>query len=125
MVVWRDLRISPIIRRMAEERIKDYFAASTNEMIRLKTEVLATDENLTDLKGPRIDRVADRNLMKQLILNMNILKTSRTVSRKDRSITVTLARRNIIRRVKAWCESSLVLLPKLQGRRHWQRKCLL
>jgi hypothetical protein len=68
------LRVDPSLRRIVGERAKDRFAASTSEMSRFETEILATDENLnnlTDLCGQWLDQVDDRIPMKQLILDMD------------------------------------------------------
>ena len=68
------LRVDPSLRRIVGERAKDRFAASTSEMSRFETEILATDENLnnlTDLCGQWVDQVDDRIPMKQLILDMD------------------------------------------------------
>ena len=68
------LRVDPSLRRIVGERAKDRFAASTSEMSRFETEMLATDENLnnlTDLCGQWVDQVDDRIPMKQLILDMD------------------------------------------------------
>ncbi len=68
------LRVDPSVRRVVGERAKDRFAASTSEMSRFETEILATDENLkklTDLCGHWVDQVDDRIPMKQLILDMD------------------------------------------------------
>ncbi len=68
------LRVDPSVRRVVGERAKDRFAASTSEMSRFETEILATDgnlENLTDLCGQWVDQVDDRIPMKQLILDMD------------------------------------------------------
>ena len=68
------LRVDPSLRRIVGERAKDRFAASTSEMSRFETEMLATDENmknLTNLCGQWVDQVDDRIPMKQLILDMD------------------------------------------------------
>ena len=68
------LRVDPSLRRIVGERAKDRFAASTSEMSRFETEILATDENmknLTNLCGQWVDQVDDRIPMKQLILDMD------------------------------------------------------
>lgn len=68
------LRFDPSVRRVVGERGKDRFAASTSEMSRFETEILATDgnlNNLADLSGRWIDRVGDRVPMKQLTLDMD------------------------------------------------------
>ena len=68
------LRVDPSLRRIVGERAKDRFAASSSEMSRFETEILATDENLnnlTDLCGQWVDQVDDRIPMKQLILDMD------------------------------------------------------
>lgn len=63
--VW--LRVDPSLRRIVGERAKDRFAASTSEISRFETGILATDENLlslTDLCGQWVDQVDDRVPMK-------------------------------------------------------------
>ena len=68
------LRVDPSLRRIVGERAKDRFAASTSEMSRFESEILATDENLnnlTDLCGQWVDQVDDRIPRKQLILDMD------------------------------------------------------
>jgi hypothetical protein len=68
------LRVDPSLRRIVGERAKDRFAASTSEMSRFETEILATNENLenlTGLCGQWVDQVDDRIPMKQLILDMD------------------------------------------------------
>ena len=68
------LRVDPSLRRIVGERAKGRFAASTSEMSRFETEILATDKNLkslTDLCGQWVNQVEDRIPMKQLILDMD------------------------------------------------------
>ena len=68
------LKMDPTVRRVVGERGKERYAASTSEMSRFETEILATDENLnnlTDLCGQWVDQVDDRIPMKQLILDMD------------------------------------------------------
>ena len=45
------LRVDPSLRRIVGERAKDRFAASTSEMSRFETEILAINENLENLPG--------------------------------------------------------------------------
>jgi hypothetical protein len=68
------LRVDPSVRRVVGERAKDRFAASTSEMSRFETEILATDdnlENLTDVGGRWVDQVADRIPLNHWVLDMD------------------------------------------------------
>ena len=49
----------------------DRGAASSSQMGRFETEVLATEENLADLSGQWIDSVHDRRPPKMIILDMD------------------------------------------------------
>jgi len=68
------LRVDPTIRRVIGGRAKEHVAASTREIGRFETELLATDENLnslSDLCGAWIDEANRHTKMKQLILDMD------------------------------------------------------
>jgi len=68
------LRVDPSVRRIVGERAREGLAASTSEMSRFETEILATEENLnnlTDVCGQWIDHVAERLPRKPLILDMD------------------------------------------------------
>jgi len=68
------LRVDPSVRRIVGERAKKGVAASTSEMSRLETEILATDDNLENLSnvcGRWVDQVAERLPRKQVVLDMD------------------------------------------------------
>lgn len=68
------LRVDPSVRRIVGERAKDLLAASTSEMNRFETEMLAPDdnlENLSDVCSRWVDQVAERLPRKQLVLDMD------------------------------------------------------
>ena len=68
------LRVDPSLRRVVGERAKNQVAASTSEMSRFETEILATDDNLntvTDVCGQWIDHVAKRLPRKRVVLDMD------------------------------------------------------
>ncbi len=68
------LRLDPAMRCLVGGRIDLHPAASTSEMARFETELLATDENLkalADLAGCWINRVHERTGLKSLVLDMD------------------------------------------------------
>ena len=68
------LRVDLPLRRVVGERAKNQVAASTNEMSRFETEILATDDNLntlTDVCGQWVDQVAARSPKNRVILDMD------------------------------------------------------
>lgn len=68
------LRLDPAMRALVRNGDALRFAASTSEMARFETELLATDENLNtlaDLSGHWIDRVHEHMGLKQLVLDMD------------------------------------------------------
>lgn len=68
------LRVDPSLRRVVGERAKNQLAASTSEMSRFETEILATDENLhalTGVCGRWVDHVAERLPRKHVVLDMD------------------------------------------------------
>jgi hypothetical protein len=68
------LRVDPAVRRVIGERARDRLAASTSEMSRFETEILATDENLhalSDVCGRWVDQVAERLPRRQVVLDMD------------------------------------------------------
>jgi len=68
------LRVDPSLRRVVGERAKNQVAASTSEMSRFETEILATDDNLntlTDVCGQWIDHVTKRLPRKHVVLDMD------------------------------------------------------
>jgi hypothetical protein len=68
------LRIDPTMRRVVGDRAKYHPAASTSQMGRFETQMLASDANvaaLTDLNGAWIDQVNRRVELEELILDMD------------------------------------------------------
>jgi hypothetical protein len=68
------LRVDPTMRRVVGGRARERLAASSSQMGRFETEMLATDENLnalSDLCGKWIDRANAETDMKELILDMD------------------------------------------------------
>ncbi|MCA9468900.1 MAG: transposase [Nitrospira sp.] len=68
------LRVAPSVRRVVGERAKHQVAASTREMSRVETEILATEDNLTTLTnvcGQWVDQVAVRRPKTRVILDMD------------------------------------------------------
>jgi len=68
------LRFDPTMRQVAGGRATKRLAASSSEMGRFETEMLATNENLAglmDLSGSWIERANTRRKMKELILDMD------------------------------------------------------
>ena len=70
------LRLDPTMRRVGggRARARNRLAASTSEMSRFETEMLASDDNLaglTGLSGKWIERANTRRKMKELILDMD------------------------------------------------------
>jgi hypothetical protein len=68
------LRFDPAMRQVVGGRATQHLAASSSEMGRFETEMLATDENLAglmDLSGNWIERANTRRKMKELILDMD------------------------------------------------------
>ena len=68
------LRVDPAVRRVIGEWGKYQFAASTSEMSRFETEILATDENLnalTDVCGRWVDHVAERLPRRHVVRDMD------------------------------------------------------
>ena len=68
------LRVDPAVHRIVGERAKDRVAASTSELSRFETEILATDENLnnlTDVCGQWVDQVDARMPKNHVILHMD------------------------------------------------------
>jgi len=68
------LRLDPTMRQVVGGRAKKRLAASSSQMNRFETEMLATDENLaglTDLSGKWIEQANTRRKMKELILDMD------------------------------------------------------
>ena len=68
------LRVDPAMRHVVGGRAKELLGASTSEMSRFETELLACRENvlaLMDLPGTWIDGVNERADLKELILDMD------------------------------------------------------
>ena len=68
------LRMDPAMRHVLGGRAKRRLAASTSQMSRFETEILASDENLdalTDLSGLWIDKIDQRTESKELILDLD------------------------------------------------------
>ena len=68
------LRVDPAMRYSVGGRAKEKLAASTSEMSRFETEILAEDENLAalmEISGRWIDQVQRIMEMKELILDMD------------------------------------------------------
>ena len=68
------LRVDPAMRHVLGGRAKRRLAASTSQMSRFETEILASDNNLealTDLSGLWIDQVNERSESKELILDLD------------------------------------------------------
>jgi hypothetical protein len=68
------LRLDPAMRALVGNKDALRFAASTSEMARFETELLATEENLealADLSGLWVDRVHERTGLKTLVLDMD------------------------------------------------------
>lgn len=68
------LRLDPAMRALVGNRNAMLYAASTSEMARFETELLATDKNLialADLPGHWVDRVHERAGCKTLVLDMD------------------------------------------------------
>ncbi len=68
------LRLDPAMRALVGHRDVLRYAASTSEMARFETELLATEDNLEalpDLSGHWIDRVHERTELKRLVLDMD------------------------------------------------------
>ena len=68
------LRLDPVMRSLVDHGDASRFAASTSEMARFETELLATEDNLealTDLSGHWVDRVHGRAGLKTLVLDMD------------------------------------------------------
>ena len=68
------LRLDPAMRHVLGGRAKRRLAASTSQMSRFETEILASDKNLealTDLSGQWIDQVNERSESKDLILDLD------------------------------------------------------
>jgi hypothetical protein len=68
------LCVDPAMRHVAEGRAIEHSATSTSAMGRFETEILTQSENLgllMDLPGVWIDKVHQRKLLKQIILDMD------------------------------------------------------
>jgi len=68
------LRVDPALRQIVGGRAKKHLAASTSQMSRFETEILASDENvqaLADLCGRWISEANRRSKTKKLILDMD------------------------------------------------------
>jgi len=68
------LRLDPAMRALVGHREVLRHAASTSEMARFETQMLATEENLkalADLSGLWVDRVHERTGLKTLVLDMD------------------------------------------------------
>ena len=68
------LRLDPAMRVLVGHQDLLRFAASTSEMARFETELLATEANLealAALSGRWVDRVHERTILKKLILDMD------------------------------------------------------
>ena len=68
------LRVDPAMRQLVGGRAQKRLAASTSEVSRFETEILASDENLaalTGLSGKWVDRVNTRRGMKELVLDLD------------------------------------------------------
>jgi hypothetical protein len=68
------LRLDPAMRALVGRGDALPYAASTSEMARFETELLATEENreaLADLSGLWVDRVHERTGLKTLVLDMD------------------------------------------------------
>jgi hypothetical protein len=68
------LRLDPTMRQVVGGRATKQLAASSSEMSRFETEMLATNENLAglmDLSGSWIERANTRRKIKELILDMD------------------------------------------------------
>ena len=87
------LRVDPAMRHVVGGRAKERLAASTSEMSRFETDLLAQDENLqalTDLGGLWIDRVA---------LAYNVANSLRTLAlpRKVEHWSLTTLREKVVK----------------------------
>ena len=68
------LRLDPTMRQVVGGRATEHLAASSSEMSRFETEMLATDKNLaglTDLSGNWVEQANTRRKMRELILDMD------------------------------------------------------
>jgi len=68
------LRLDPTMRQVVGGRAKKRLAASSSQMSRFETKMLATDKNLAglmDLSGKWIERANRRRRMKELVLDMD------------------------------------------------------
>ncbi len=68
------LRVDPVARHVIGRKAKDHPAASTSQMGRFETEILATEENLaalTDLNEEWVVRACTRTPMDRLVLDMD------------------------------------------------------
>ncbi len=68
------LRVDPVIRHVVGRKAKDHPAASTSQMGRFETQILATEENraaLTDLNEQWVVRACARTRMDRLVLDMD------------------------------------------------------
>ncbi len=81
------LRVDPALRQIVGGRARKHLAASTSQMSRFETEILASDENvqtLSDLCGRWIAEANRRSNAKELILDMDSSE-SRTHGRQEGS----------------------------------------
>lgn len=88
------LWLDPVMRALVGHGDALRFGASTSEMARSETELLATEETLKalgDLPSLWIGRVQDRMCPRELVLDMNSSEASPTASRKAQPSTVTSA----------------------------------
>ena len=68
------LRLDPAMRALVDHGDASRYAASTSEMARFETKLLATEENLQalgGLSGLWVDRVHERTALKDLVLDMD------------------------------------------------------
>src|SRR5208283_3814198 len=65
------LAVDPIMRHVVGGRATEHAAASTSQMARFETEVLAQTRNLANLSGEWIDRLRDHRQLREVILDMD------------------------------------------------------
>ena len=102
------LSLDPVMRQVVGGRAVDAKAASSSQMGRFETEVLATSDNrtaLADLSGQWIDRIHERKPPKWITLDMEARSARPTERRKTRPGTVISAACVITR-----CSSSISLV---------------